>query len=257
VHPTARFAELAQRDGTPLDCLLLTIAGHEHPVDESYWLGRLDDLAAGVTEPTLGALRRHLFSDLGFRGDTVDYGDPANSYLDRVIERRRGQPILLSVLTMEVGRRVGVELDGIGMPGHFLLRHAAMPSIFIDPFHGGVELDADDCRRLCERLQPGLPWHDEFLAPTPAIRIVQRVLANLARSFRDRQRLRDVVWATRLATLLPGGGLNARVSLIGALASAGQWEEAATLACEVGDALDESDARRLEHAAMRYRANLN
>src|SRR3546814_4479768 len=85
-------------------------------------MGRLDALAAGVAEPTVEALTAHLFGVEAFAGDTDSYFDPRNSLLSDVLDRRLGIPITLAVVAIEVGRRCGVPLVGIGMPGHFLVR---------------------------------------------------------------------------------------------------------------------------------------
>jgi len=140
----ARFADLVALpdDEIPLDEAALLIAAQARPeLDVGAELGRLDELAGGCGEATLDGLAQHLFTDLGFHGNTEHYQDPDNSYLDQVLERRVGIPIALSVVTMEVGRRLGVALDGVGMPGHFLVRHRADPATFLDPFDHGRRLD--------------------------------------------------------------------------------------------------------------------
>src|SRR5947209_12517593 len=124
--PTARFAELVQRpeEELPLDEGALLIAAHANPeLDVEFELALLDDLAERCPAPTLDALRQHLFVDLGFTGNVDDYYDPDNSFLDQVVRRRVGLPIALSVLGIEVGRRLGLRLGGVALPGHFLLRH--------------------------------------------------------------------------------------------------------------------------------------
>ena len=159
---------------------------------------RLDELAAGVRSATFSSVREHLFDHLGFTGDADTYYDARNSLLPDVLDRRRGIPITLAVVAIEVGRRCGVDLEGIGMPGHFLVRSAAEPDRFLDLFDGGRELDRAGCRAIFERVAAGVPWDDRFLEPTPAVAIVGRVLANLAGAYRragDRQAL---CWALQL-----------------------------------------------------------
>src|SRR5256885_16075663 len=124
MDPTGRFAELVNglEAALPLDEAGLLIAAHAKPeLDVGEQLARFDALADRVGEPTLDGLRRLLFRDLGFAGNEDDYFDPRNSYLDDVLERRTGIPISLAVVMMEVGRRVGVPLSGVSMPGHFLV----------------------------------------------------------------------------------------------------------------------------------------
>jgi regulator of sirC expression with transglutaminase-like and TPR domain len=124
VELSERFAALLRRPEAevPLDEVALVIAAHARPeLDIGAQLTRLDELAATCFAPTLDALVRHLFVDLGFRGNEGDYYDPRNSYLDEVVERRLGIPITLSVLTIEVGRRIGVPVAGVSLIGRIVL----------------------------------------------------------------------------------------------------------------------------------------
>ena len=98
------------------------------------------------------ALASVLFVDWGFAGNTTDYGDPRNSFLPDVIERRLGLPITLSVLMIEVGRRIGVGLHGVGMPGHFLVGVDGDPDAFIDPFHAGARARRSRVSRALRRV---------------------------------------------------------------------------------------------------------
>ena len=137
---TARFVQLVQGPESDLrvDEAAALIAAHANPaVEEAAIFETLDDLAARCRPPTLDGLLRLLFVDEGFHGNTLDYYDPKNSFLDEVLERRAGIPITLAVVTMEVGRRAGVPLAAIGMPGHFLLRDRVDPNVFVDPFDQG------------------------------------------------------------------------------------------------------------------------
>ena len=97
----------------------------------------------------------HLFEREGFAGNLDHYDDPENSFLDSVLERRLGIPISLSVLMIAVGRRLGVDVQGVGMPGHFLVLDAERGDVWCDPFHGGAVLDADGCRRRFEMVYGG------------------------------------------------------------------------------------------------------
>ena len=125
-----------------------SIAAHANrglDVDEQ--LHRLDDLAMGCPTPTLDGVCEHLFGVVGFQGDTEDYKHPRNSLLDVVLDRRRGIPITLSVVVMEVGRRLGLDLAGVGMPGHFLVRDRDDDDAFVDPFHQH-RLDREGAEKL-------------------------------------------------------------------------------------------------------------
>lgn len=148
-------------------------------------LVRLDELAADIASPTVEGIARHLFSGPeAFRGNSTDYFRPENSFLDDVLDLRLGIPITLSVLMIEIGRRLGVPLSGVGMPGHFLVgTHAAVgkiPEKFVDPFHGGTVLDLEGCRQLFSRVtgHPG-PFDPRFLAALHPVAILDRALGNL------------------------------------------------------------------------------
>ena len=149
-------------------------------LDVDVWCERLDTLAARVAQPTFEALRAMLFEDEGFTGNRTDYADPENSFLDAVITRRVGIPITLSVLTMEVGRRLGLDIRGVGMPGHFLVQEAAQKDTWCDPFHDGRCYSLDECRSLFARLHgPASKFHLEYLAPSSPHDIIARILTNL------------------------------------------------------------------------------
>ena len=126
------------------------------------------------------ACATYLFETLGFAGNTRDYGDPENSFLDSVLERRVGIPISLAVLMMEVGRRIGVPVHGVGMPGHFLVMDAARDGVWCDPFHGGALCDVEGCRQLFARVHGNARGFSRaLLVPTEPHAIVARMLANL------------------------------------------------------------------------------
>lgn len=148
--------------------------------------GVLDELAAGCSARTFEGVRRHLYDELGFAGDEEQYDHPRNSFLDVVVERRRGLPILLATVVIEVAARVGVGAVGIGMPLHFLVRATADTDAFVDPFTG-LALDRLGARRRFESLAAGrVRWDDRHLAPTPSRLMVARMLANLASSYERR-----------------------------------------------------------------------
>jgi regulator of sirC expression with transglutaminase-like and TPR domain len=207
MSPTDRFRELLSRpeDDLPLDEACLLIAAHARPgLDIPAYIAKLDDLAGGFLPPTLDGLVRHLFGPGRFAGNSVDYYDPRNSYLDRVLDRRLGIPITLAILSMEVGRRSGVPLWGVSMPGHFLLRDKVDPTVFVDPFNGGRLLTAADCRRMHRDLAPGAAWDDAYLEPVSKHVIVVRVLTNLKAIAQHRDDASMLLWVMRLRQALPG-----------------------------------------------------
>jgi regulator of sirC expression with transglutaminase-like and TPR domain len=170
----------------------LLLARCECPgLDVERELARLEALAEAARLPLsihkasldrVKALRLFLAETCGFRGNEQDYYDPKNSCLNHVLDRRVGIPITLSVLYMEVGRRLGAPLAGVGLPGHFLLKYydSNDDALFIDPFHGGRFVDSSGCRDLVRRMYEGrLSFHPSFLEPVDKRYIVLRMLNNL------------------------------------------------------------------------------
>jgi regulator of sirC expression with transglutaminase-like and TPR domain len=258
VTATSHFADLVSRPESeiPLDEAALLIAYHARPdLDVGGELALLDDLAGSCNPPTLDGIVRHLFVDLGFRGNADHYQDPDNSYLDQVLRRRLGIPISLSVLTMEVGRRRGVGLDGVGMPGHFLVRHRADPAVFLDPFAGGRLLDAAGCRAIFESLG-GTGWNDAFLDPVGPRTILSRMLLNLQGLFLHAD-LRSAAWVLELRLSIPGLAVADRLGLARALGSLGRFGAAAAELEAVADGLPDTEAATLRAEAKGLRARAN
>jgi regulator of sirC expression with transglutaminase-like and TPR domain len=255
VDPTERFADRVrapERD-LPLAEAALLIAAHDHPVDVAAELAALDELAHDAPR-TPERLARHLFTDLGFVGNEVDYADPRNSYLDEVMRRRLGIPITLSVLMLEVGHRMGLTLEGVGMPGHFLVR--ADDGAFYDPFHGGLRLDEDGCRLIFEATRGAVPFLPEYLAPVGPRAILARMLANLVQSSVGRDP-GTAVWATRLGLCIPGLSIverRAGASLLGRL---GRFAEAANALDALSGELEGDAAQRAAQDAAGFRARAN
>ena len=143
------------------------------------------------------ALNDFLFADLGFRGNADDYYDPRNSYLNEVVDRRRGIPITLSVLYLEIGRRVGLPLEGVSFPGHFMVRLPLRGgTLVLDPFSGGAPQSEDELRARLKRVIPrvagastvppeALPL-DPFLEPAGNRQILARLLRNLKGIYREK-----------------------------------------------------------------------
>jgi regulator of sirC expression with transglutaminase-like and TPR domain len=255
----ARFAALVREPDADiaLDLGALLIAAHAHPsLDVAARLAELDGLAAPFEGADAAAVAAALFAPGGFAGNTVDYYDPANSYLDDVLDRKLGIPITLSVLMVEVGRRAGVALHGVGMPGHFLV--GAGPDEYFDPFHGGTRLDAAGCARLFAALQGGTEqFREEYLAPVGPRVVLDRMLANLQHTFLARSPA-AAAWPTRLRLSFPNLGPTRRSELAGLLGQLGQFSEAATvfdeLATELAGTSGASEAARAA-AQLRARAN--
>lgn len=218
--PLAQFTALARLPDEELDLAraALLIAAVEHPdVDVERGLGVLDALASPLARrlgPATGddalfrlnSLSQYLVDDLGFRGNTEDYYDPRNSCLNDVLQRRAGIPITLSLVYVEVGKRCAVPLVGVGMPGHFLVRHRDVPDLFCDPFHGGILLSADECAaRFRDVTRGAMPWSAQHLATVGNRDFVARVLRNLKGVYLQRDDLaRALGVMDRLVALLPG-----------------------------------------------------
>lgn len=205
VVSVARFAQVMNASEINLDEACLAISSTlQRPLDEIEWLAALDLLAGDCPRHTADGVASYLFTDLGFKGNTAAYYDWRNSCLDRVIETRVGIPISLSVLMIEVGRRLGIELVGIGMPAHFLVRTVDGPPRFFDPFAGGVELSQQGARDLFENVTRGqVPWQDSFLQPTLAQPIVVRMLNNLRAIFQSRSHELKLALVMQLRAQIP------------------------------------------------------
>jgi regulator of sirC expression with transglutaminase-like and TPR domain len=267
VETVEAFSMIVRRapiDAVRLDAGALCIvaaAAHAQVFDPDTPVGALDDLAARVPEPTFDALAQWLFVTEGFTGNRAAYDDPRNSYLPDLLTRRLGIPITLSVLMMEVGRRVGVAVHGIGMPGHFLVGDASRAGVYADPFDGGALLDRAGCvARFAAVRGPGLEFREAFLQPIDHVAILDRMLANLQNAFVGRSR-RDLRWVTRLRLVIPNRSRNDREVLAGVLAEVGDFNEAATifegLRTEAENAGADADALRLVGRANAARAKSN
>jgi len=184
----------------------LTIARTEYPgLDTESYVARVDRLArqaeARITEvgdvrETVAALNHVLFSDAGLRGNREDYYDPRNSFVNDVLDRGLGLPITLALIYMEVGRRLGFPLFGVGMPGHFLLKHYDIDGreTLIDCFNGGDILNAQDCQRRLDEIYDGqMTLRPEFLFAVSRRQILTRILNNLKTVYLSARKLRKVL----------------------------------------------------------------
>lgn len=187
-------------DTLPLLSTALLIARDEYPALDADLYDTLLQEHAESLRPEIdaidawpvkmAAINRHLFEELGYSGDSDEYYDPRNSYLNQVFERRRGNPISLALVQMEVARRLGVPLDGVSFPGHFLVRLPVDDGLLVmDPFNRGRPLDVDELR---ERAKPHLGGElpDDgallhILNPASHRAILVRVLRNLHGVYAD------------------------------------------------------------------------
>jgi regulator of sirC expression with transglutaminase-like and TPR domain len=219
----ARFAELAAgpESGIRLAEGAILIAAEEGVgMDPAPLLGELDRLAAAA-RPAIGrvravrarveALARFLYEETGFHGNESDYYDPANSFLDRVLERRMGIPITLATVWIEVGARLELPLEGVGFPGHFLVRAPASSPVLVDPFTGAM-VDAAWCEtRLKALLGPKAVLEPHFLRAATPRQMLARMLANLKQIYSHRQDYaRALACSERILLLAPDSPLELR-----------------------------------------------
>jgi regulator of sirC expression with transglutaminase-like and TPR domain len=185
-----------QREGLDLAEAALLIAAAEYPgLVVREWLSRLDDVAdearpwietAAAAGRWSDGLSRYLFGVLGLHGNAERYDDPRNSYLNDVLERRAGLPITLSVLYVAVARRCGRLAEGVGLPGHFIVRAIeADGDILLDPFNGGVRLGVADCgERVAQMYGSALAFRpDVHLRRAEDREILARMLRNLKSTY--------------------------------------------------------------------------
>jgi regulator of sirC expression with transglutaminase-like and TPR domain len=205
--PLDGFEKVLAGDDVRIDlahaCLLIAQDAYPDLPVERY-LGDIERMAlrlrgrmpqTSAPEERVAVLNQFLFEDLGFRGNTEEYYDPRNSYLNDVIDRKVGIPISLSIVYMVLGRRVGLPLEGVSFPGHFLVRLRMRQGVLVlDPFAGGAPQSEADLRdRLQRVIPPGatdrvplseLPL-DQFIEAATNRQILARVLRNLKTIYRE------------------------------------------------------------------------
>jgi regulator of sirC expression with transglutaminase-like and TPR domain len=200
VSEIAPFAEIAGDSAATLDVVALALAAEFRDVDTPGAMASLDALGAelsqaaeqtsGTPEAEAIVCREVLGGNHGFLGDQAQYDRPDNSMLDLVLARRRGLPILLSVVYVEVARRAGIELAGVGLPGHFVVGHfAAVPPLLLDPFNGGATVTTAAAAGL--------------VAPWSAHQIAMRMLNNLVAAYERRGDLGSALRAATMRLELP------------------------------------------------------
>ena len=191
--------------GTGLAQAALVIARTEYPhLDASAYLTRLDAMGDAARRrieqhvdetgdssilSCIKGFNAYLFDELRFVGNRDRYEDPRNSCLNEVLDRRTGIPITLSVVYMEVGRRAGLQVDGVNFPGHFLVRFPEPAGrgprgLIVDPFHAGALLSEHDCRMLLQKhVGSEVAFSRPLLAPATRPQIIVRMLLNLKRIY--------------------------------------------------------------------------
>lgn len=257
--PVENFRGLVNQpeDRIDLGRAALAIAAAGHPdLEPRVWLAHLDEFAYGIDD--LDSLRRRLFEELGFDGERESYYVPESSFLDVAIRRRRSIPITLSVLTMEVGRRAGINLEGIGMPGHFLVRSPSTGD-YIDPFFNGELMDEAGVEARFRQVT-GVPAAVKFgpgMRPVAGKQeILARMLNNLKAMYKARSDGRSLEWVLRMRLAIPIIPRDEVTHLGEALALQGRVSEGAAEVLAVADEHPEL-ADQLRAAARSLRSSLN
>jgi regulator of sirC expression with transglutaminase-like and TPR domain len=191
--PRRRLEDILARPDREVDlaeAALLVAAEEYADLDVRGYLLRLDEMGCAFRqrleeeprpERAVMALNRYMFQEQGFRGNTEQYYDARNSYLNEVMDRRTGIPITLSIVYMEVARRGGLEVEGVGLPGHFVVRiQTPARPLLVDPFHGGTLLTEKDCQERLDRIFSGkVKLAPKMLRPCRRKDMLERLLRNL------------------------------------------------------------------------------
>ena len=188
-----RILDAPENDADLAEAALL-LAQEEYPqLDVSAYLSRLDEMARAVRDTLpanapaaeiILALNRYLFQEEGFDGDAANFYDPRNSFINQVLERKIGIPITLSIIYIEIGQRLGLPLQGVSFPGHFLVKLSVESGeIVLDPFSGGVSLGRDELEQQLAQTQGDkesakIPL-EEWLVTATKKDILVRMLRNL------------------------------------------------------------------------------
>jgi regulator of sirC expression with transglutaminase-like and TPR domain len=154
-----------------------------------------------LPEEILRAVNTHLFTEQGFAGNTDHYYDPDNSYINRVLDRRTGIPISLSILYLLIARRLELPVFGIGMPGHFLVKYSDKKNeLLVDPFNKGRLLTKTDCANFL--INSGYDFQESYLTTTPTRTILSRMVRNLISVYTKQREIQQAEHLGRLLAIL-------------------------------------------------------
>ncbi|WP_128434469.1 transglutaminase-like domain-containing protein [Streptomyces cyaneus] len=266
-----RFAEEARSERPDLSTLCLLVGAEaDGALDEAGMDAaqvELDALAGqlpfrpGGPRSWAVALRELLGERYGFRGSAADYQRLESSLLHEVLQRRRGLPILLSVVWMEVARRAGAPVYGVALPGHFVVGFGPTEEqVLADPFDGGRVLTGSDAELLVAGAT-GAPLQPSMLSPADPLDVVLRILNNVRAWAATRPERTDVaLWAVELSLLLPSRPARLRFERAQLLVQRGDFVEGAVELesyAEMISAVDEGAAERVRGQARAARAMLN
>ncbi len=220
----SRFGEIVSREDEQVNLAeaALLIAAEEYPrLHVEAYLEKLDSFGDIARERAadahdaidlISALNATLFERFGFRGNRESYYDPRNSFLNEVIDRRTGIPITLTVVYIEIARRIGFSVKGVGLPFHFLAKHEAESGdIFIDPFNEGRVLGSAACAELVTNMSGGrVELKPEHLDPVSNKHILTRMLSNLLGIYSASDRRRALAVIERMLLINPDSTANIR-----------------------------------------------
>ncbi len=242
----------------PLDLTCLLASGHcqGRTLNFDSELSKLDRLAEGVTVKTLSGVVEHIFGEMGFAGDEIHYFDPVNSYLDKVLERRKGIPISLAVVILEVARRCSLQAYGVGMPGHFLVGDAHDSDVFVDPFKGEM-IDRSQAQGLFNRMHPSSEFNSDYLSGVTNQAILSRMLNNLRIIRMKARESKDLIPILELILCFEQPSVTEARQLASALESLGRTDEAARQMEALADRSDPGAAIELRGLATRLWSQLN
>ena len=207
----------------------------------------------------LNAITDLLFGVIGFAGNRDHYYDPNNSYLNQVLQRRLGIPITLSLLCIEVGRRAGVPVLGIGMPGHFLVRHRDEENYFVDAFNGGLIMNRDECGAVLRQATgDDARLEESHLNPVTPREILARVLRNLKAIYWDREEFdRCITIIGGLMAVLPDRPEEQRDRGVVHLKAGNHQQSADDFAAYIEAAPNADDIETVRNALSRLRGTLS
>ncbi len=247
----------------------LLVASTDDPnVDIDASLDNLDRMAEAARSRTpsqagpleeLNAITDLLFGVIGFSGNRDDYYDPNNSYLHQVLQRRLGIPITLSLLCIEVGRRAGVPVLGIGMPGHFLVRHRDEENHFVDAFNGGLLMNRDECGAVMRQAAgDDARLEEHHLNPVTPREILARILRNLKAIYWDREEFdRCITTIGALMAVLPDRPEEQRDRGVVHLKAGNHQQSADDFAAYIELAPQADDIETVRNALARLRGTLS
>lgn len=219
--PAQRWQRIAAAPDDEIDlaeAALVLATGEYRDLDIGAYLKRIDDMAATLkrrlrpdisTSESIIALNHYLFEELGFTGNAEEYYDPRNSFLNEVLDRRLGIPITLSVIYIEIGRRIGLSLHGVSFPAHFLVKCVLRDgAIVLDPYAKGASLGLDDLRQRLQALRSGIELEPAVIKAMLAVAgtrdILVRMLRNLKGTYLHRgDRSKALAAADRIIALAP------------------------------------------------------